>query len=1408
MPPWVSDSDDSLAHDHDELAFLRQRQASPAEDSSGSALAEQDLASPVSQTPSHSPSPSPAQSPSSFTSPPPEAGDITDATSANPSLPHHNLEVQLPKSTLVTPRSRFAGWIPPASRTKEHVAVKALMERLAESVDIDKEGFVEFELDKFCVYVNSAIYQDDLRPLQHLSTKGPDEFYFDGVLSLGGLKFYVERVPFSELPIGNYGLDHASIHDQIWIRSRTHAKHGKHGKPIYYKLKRPALEYERFHTPFLWIADLAKHVIDYSGYMAERNKAVTLRHFKHEFIEWLRKKHKDSVSFLRWHVMHGRDDFGGALTANVEYIWKEACGVLGYKEASSLQVFREVRDHTYYRPFAERLGDKRNPVQPSTIVTPYIYKCFGHTEFGQLLEPLQPRGGPVTTAENEPDFKTADEVKHVEVTATTKAMLAPDFARSKSTRRDSSATRARQHLIASIKPGTTLSTPPDGLGTGTKWKKEVAKGTTDEHRWFGRVQKVHVSPKTGVRTFDVTWLYRPVDTPCCKMVYPWSKELFLSDHCTCEEGGNARVGEDEVLAVHDIDWFGSPETTTAEFFVRQTYQVEQRRWVTLDESHMTCNHSRTERVPYRPGDTVLATLASKDVRADPYEVVRVFKQGPNKFVRLRRLLRRTEVDLCNAQHARPNELVYTDETIVVEPQRIIGRCIVRCFDTDEELPCPYDRNGTANVFFITHKLENGSCVPFSNFTRPSTLRQGFDPKRRLKKLRGLDLFCGSGNFGRGLEEGGVVNMRWTNDIWTEAIHTYMVNAPQDTKPFLGSVDDLLRLAIEGDNRVPKRGDVDFISGGSPCQGFSLITADKTHDRQKKNRSLVASFASFIDFYRPKYGILENVLSIVQSGRGRDEDAFSQLICAIVGMGYQTQLALGDAWTYGAPQSRSRAFIYFAAPGYQLPDPPRPSHSHFDGVKSRGLGNMTNGESFVSRPFEATPFKYVSAAEATADLPDIHDAKPDYCVGYPDHRISMGVTSRSRFQYHCIPTQPYGMTFAKTWNKGQCTMTPADRDLFPHKGLRVELQSKGWGRVNPKSVFQTITTCVTPTDARTGRLLHWQQSRPITILEARRAQGFPDHEVLVGNLASQYELVGNSVARPMALALGLQFREAWLGSLYDDTIPITPKDTGEIEAGLAGLPMNSRNDQVTEMNDQEQEAETDWEYDDPMEHSSKGSPGVDDHDDLVDAVNGADTKVTPPTSVSGSDVKTLPSLSQKRPFPEPLEVEMHISKIQKVEVLTVAVAGRAEPGIKINDTPRMAKANGNPTMGSFGKVVADDPVAASSSRKVLTEQDFIDLTATVGESTAGGSPASRNDTIASSSAVVAGQECVDLTGDADESSTGGVPGLANGRVAASSAAVVVGLDDVDLIDTPGELTRGATPSAGSANPSARPAEGST
>ena len=120
-------------------------------------------------------------------------------------------------------------------------------------------------------------------------------------------------------------------------------------------------------------------------------------------------------------------------------------------------------------------------------------------------------------------------------------------------------------------------------------------------------------PRPDERRFDVIWLYQPEDTPCCEAKYPWPNELFLSNHCTCDQGVGAKVAENQVLNVHSVEWFGSPQAQT-EFFVRQTYRTteEERRFVTLDKSHLWCSHDSKSSPEYNVGDTVLVLPNDKN----------------------------------------------------------------------------------------------------------------------------------------------------------------------------------------------------------------------------------------------------------------------------------------------------------------------------------------------------------------------------------------------------------------------------------------------------------------------------------------------------------------------------------------------------------------------------------------------------------------------------------------------------------------------------------------------------------------------------------------------------------------------------------------------------------------------------
>lgn len=1067
-----------------------------------------------------------------------------DNVQQRPQTSSRGLVIEIPRSTLISPRSSFRGDADYPSVSRESAVVRNLLDSDPTQLD---EDFIEFELDDFVVYIDTQRYPQEMRALHtHATLSGQQKFYFNGTLKLGNIKHRVERVPFDEVPLGNYGKDHSTVGDQLWIRSQLNR-----GRNIYYQLQTPSIEYARFHKDFLWVTDLAKHAVDFSEHLIDLGERVSIRHFGQDFARWLQTVHGSSPTFQKWYEKRGTNDFRQSIIANQPFIRKELFDMFDGRQWSRIHIFKEIANP--FGMFAwqgQALLSQRDRVA-HTIVTPYIYECFFHMKMEMILKPVQPS---VSTEEAIARSWPADGTKKLR-------FIQP-----------ACTSQHRQTMIEKIKPGDTISIIPDSKGeTDTSWSTNKL-----DKKWYGLVQNVSTTTadaKTRLRRqFDITWLYDPEDTPCCSMRYPWKNELFLSDHCTCEER-QRKIPEHAVIGVHTVEWFGTPQTK-AEFFVRQTYQVERRRWVTLQQTHLRCRHEEQQRPEYLVGETVLVSAPGTNV-LEPCEILGFDKD--HRSTRLRRFVRCTAMISQCAQ----NELVYTDEEFSADIHHIHARCIVRCYCPGETIPAPYSRNGTGNAFVITHrKSADGSVQPLSSSNKPK-IRQGFDPERPIRKLRALDLFSGCGNFGRGLEDGGAVEAKWVNDIWPAAIHTYMANStdPDSVRPFLGSIDELNLRSFEGKftDSVPEPGEVCLICGGSPCPGFSMITPNKQTIQQAKNRSLVAAFAASVDFHRPKYGILENVKTIVQRKGNRSEDYFSQLICAIVGMGYQAQIILGDAWSHGAPQGRVRAFLYFAAPGLELPQPPVPSHSHPRKKEYGSLGLMTNGEPYVTRSNSPTPFKYVTALEATADLPYIYDAKTETCVAFPDHRLSVSLSSgdlnvgvkdgrgkKGRTQGLNMPTRPFAMNISRAWHhsikdhvSGDTVrdMFDHERDAYPRNGShRTSSVSKGWGRVHPHGLFHTVTTICQWTDARVGRLSHWDQPRPLTVMEARRAQGIPDHEVLLGTPKDQWEMVGNAVARQIAMALGLALRKAWVGTLYEDeeAAPAPPPLGEEEQAAENGL----------------------------------------------------------------------------------------------------------------------------------------------------------------------------------------------------------------------------------------------------------------
>ena len=74
-------------------------------------------------------------------------------------------------------------------------------------------------------------------------------------------------------------------------------------------------------------------------------------------------------------------------------------------------------------------------------------------------------------------------------------------------------------------------------------------------------------------------------------------------------------------------------------------------------------------------------------------------------------------------------------------------------------------------------------------------------------------------------------------------------------------------------------------GGPPCQGFSLLNIYKEKEYSKFKNSLISTYLSYCDFYRPRFYILENVRNLVANEGGM----LKLILSSLVRMGYQVSL---------------------------------------------------------------------------------------------------------------------------------------------------------------------------------------------------------------------------------------------------------------------------------------------------------------------------------------------------------------------------------------------------------------------------------------------------------------------------------------------------------------------------------------
>ncbi|KAH9844997.1 C5-methyltransferase family [Teratosphaeria destructans] len=1059
----------------------------------------------------------------------------------------------------------------PSAPVAEHEAFPSLLQAAHNAIHADARDETEYvfvHLEDFAIYRTNSepqtVEEEDSREegtkrkplrgshaneligLQQLQVhKGPGELLFDGVLSCRGVRRYVQGVPFSTLSI-DYGEVEAGIDGCVFIQSQL-AK--RHHPTIWYQLDRPAQEYARFYNPFQWLAQFTRYFVD--CLMDTEN--VGLQHFRSTFYRQLQDKYAGREGFHTWlrnaPLLCGSRDFRATINANISFLWKECYGLPDSKKDLLRQPLWGEVDELQLTAIPRQQHEKK-----CTVVTPYAYNSFKHMYFADQLAMHIP----------EPEISRQMARRKLELGLTplgTRDGCCPE------------------HVIApkpvQVRPGDVVALRPD---TNGPWKSKAAV-------WYGCVQQVR--DDTPGRELHIIWLYDPRDTTIGTATYLFKNELFLSDNC------DDRPLSD-VIGKVNVEWYVKNPAATPGLFVRQKFRTvheeDTNDFVSLKQSDFSCGCGQKTPVytecaqSYSVNQTVLVQQtpdSGKDAVALQPAQILAFDEGSKRV-----LVRLLELATVTDPNARLNELRSTSLVVSVAPSRIVRKCHVRFVDHHARdhksgIPTPYDRDGAGDCFFIRRPSPQDRDQEFQEPQDVSELQNDSDGmghvRAKAAKLRGMGIFCGGGSLDRGLEDGGAVEFKYAVDWAERALHTYRANCrnAEDVKFWLGSVNDYHAKALCGmhDAVVAGPGQVDLISAGSPCPGFSMLQGNKLSTQSRANASMIASVVSFVDLYSPKYCIVENVVAMTYpGGENKDENVFCQIISAFVAMGYQVQQFLMEAWTHGSSQQRSRLFIVASAPGLEPFLEPPYTHQHPPSMqmKGRALGRLTNGLAFSMRKHNndfKPPFAHIGPRQATRDLPDIADAQVQLCTQFPDHRTPCELSRQLRTCIALTPIRPEGIGLVQAYHANR---VPLGSETWKYiQGLnksRRRLNSKTFTRVLPDHLFPTIITAMQVHDGNTGQCLHWSQNRMLTVMEARRAQGFLDDEVIIGSPAQQIKIIGNSVDRKVSTVLGLALRESWLkssdtrhaevSSVFENPCDATPAANRDMDVEVTTRPRSS------------------------------------------------------------------------------------------------------------------------------------------------------------------------------------------------------------------------------------------------------------
>lgn len=341
----------------------------------------------------------------------------------------------------------------------------------------------------------------------------------------------------------------------------------------------------------------------------------------------------------------------------------------------------------------------------------------------------------------------------------------------------------------------------------------------------------------------------------------------------------------------------------------------------------------------------------------------------------------------------------------------------------------------------------------------------------------VSLFSGGGGLDLGLEAAGF-RSRYVCDIDPFSCRTLEAgfiesgirngHKSQSVRVVCGNVAELTGSAVLESSGL-KRGTVDLLAGGPPCQAFSVF--GRRQGVADPRGLLAFEYLRLVAELRPRAFLFENVFGLLTIEKGAVfERLCEQLSKPTRGLRYKLSIFRLDAADFGIPQFRDRVFIIGSLDGVSV-SPPR---------------RICAPESSADGALFTHPIRFRTVADAFRGLPPIGRI--------PNH------TGRDHSQ----------------------------RIVERYEALRPgERDSKT--RINRLDLRRPSFTIIVGSDKGGGKgHVHPIEPREVTPRESARLQTFPDWWGFSGSCRHPIRQVGNAVPPLLAAQIGREVAVSLFG----------------------------------------------------------------------------------------------------------------------------------------------------------------------------------------------------------------------------------------------------------------------------------------